>query len=82
MVAQAFNLSTWEEEAGGSLVLDLWDLWGLPGLQSKFQDSQKPYLHNNKMRTKTEGEGVRVTQSVDYFLFLKGGKIPGHLILL
>jgi hypothetical protein len=35
MVVHAFNPSTWEAEAGGSL----W-VRGQPGLQSEFQDSQ------------------------------------------
>ena len=45
MVAHAFNASTRETEAGGFWV------WGQPGLQSKFQDSQgyteKLCLENN-----------------------------------
>jgi hypothetical protein len=35
MVMHAFNPSTQEAEAGGSLAV-----WGQPGLQSEFQDSQ------------------------------------------
>jgi hypothetical protein len=54
VVAHAFNPSTWEAEAGGSLA-DLW-VKGQPGLQSEFQDSQgyteKPCLRKqNKTKT-------------------------------
>jgi hypothetical protein len=49
MVAHTFNPSTPEAEAGGSL-----RMWGQPGLQNEFQDSQgwaeKPHL--KKQNTK------------------------------
>ena len=48
MVAHAFNPSTWEAEAGGSL----W-FWSYPGLQSEFQDRLQsylePYLEKNEL---------------------------------
>jgi hypothetical protein len=54
VVAHAFNLSTREAEAGGSLNLR-------PGLQSEFQDSQgyteKPCLINQKQKQKQEEAG-------------------------
>jgi hypothetical protein len=47
VVAHAFNPSTWEAEAGGSLLVQ-----GQPSLQSEFQDSQgyteKPCLDKPK----------------------------------
>jgi hypothetical protein len=49
VVAHAFNLSTWEAEAGGFL-----SLRPGPGLQSEFQDSQgyteKPCLKKQKQK--------------------------------
>jgi hypothetical protein len=49
-VAQAFNPSTREAEAG-----DFW-VWGQPGLQSELQDSQgyteKPCLKKQKQKQK------------------------------
>jgi hypothetical protein len=48
VVAHAFHLSTWEEEAGGFLSR------GHPSLQSEFQDSQgyteKPCLEKKKKK--------------------------------
>jgi hypothetical protein len=50
VVAYAFNLSTWEAEAGGFLSS------GQPGPQSEFQDSQgyteKPCLEKPKKKKK------------------------------
>jgi hypothetical protein len=50
VVAHTFNPSTWEAEASGFWV------WGQPGLQSEFQDSQgyteKPCLENLKREKK------------------------------
>ena len=52
MVTHAFNPSTWEAEASGSL----WDQ-GQPGLQSEFQDSQgyTEKLCLRKKKKQTEG---------------------------
>jgi hypothetical protein len=58
VVAHAFNLSTWEAEAGGFLS-------SRPGLQSEFQDSpgytekpclEKPKPKPKKTKIKTEGD--------------------------
>jgi hypothetical protein len=52
VVTYPFNPSTQEAEAGRSL----W-VWGQPGLQSEFQDSQgsteKPFLKNKKAKQST-----------------------------
>jgi hypothetical protein len=48
MVAHAFNPSTWEAEAGRFLSLR-------PGLQSEFQDSQKPCLEQPNGGIETYG---------------------------
>ena len=56
MVAHAFNLSTWEAEAGGFLSCRR----GQPGLQSEFQVSQgyteKPCLKKKKKKEKERNE--------------------------
>ena len=61
-MAQAFNPSTWEAEIGGSL----W-VWGQPGLQSKFQDSQgyteKPCL-KKPIKKEKERERKRTTAGI------------------
>ena len=57
MVTHAFNPSTWEEEADGSL-----KVWGQPSLQREFQDSWSCYTNyfsknnkqTNKQKTKTK----------------------------
>lgn len=43
VVARAFNPSTREAQVGRSLLV-----WGHPGIQSKFQDSQGCYTKQNK----------------------------------
>jgi hypothetical protein len=51
-MVHAFNPSTWEAEAGGFWV------WGQPGLQSEFQDSQgytvKPCPEKKQKKRKKE----------------------------
>jgi hypothetical protein len=60
-MAHTFNPSTWEAEAGGSL----W-VWGQPGLQSKFQDSQG---YNSKTNTDM------VKYTITYFIEWVVGRI-------
>ena len=51
-MVQAFNPSTWEEEAGGSLRVQ-----GQTGLQSEFQNSQRL----------TEKPGVKTPKNLEKF---------------
>jgi hypothetical protein len=54
VVAQTFNPSTWEAEAGRSL----W-MWSQPGLQSKFQANkgykERPFIGNKSKRWNESG---------------------------
>ena len=61
VVVHAFNPSTWEAEAGGSLSL------GQPGLQSQFQDKLQSYTEKpclEKQKHKTKQNNFNVTQRI------------------